>query len=89
MVKIQGFQGNAYEIEFAICIMKHSRMLEMMVINPFSKIYWGGGDWMDDMVVEAVHHHNRRLDPSWEENCRAFVEEKLKDGKTNAQVIIL
>lgn len=44
---------------------------------------------MEAIVVEAVHHHNRRLDPCWEENCRAFVEEKLKDVKTNAQVIIL
>lgn len=56
-------------------------MLEVMVINPFGKTYL---ECMEAMVVEVVHHYNRGLDPSWDVNRRAFLEEKLDDVKTRA-----
>ncbi|KAL6561357.1 hypothetical protein OROMI_016958 [Orobanche minor] len=41
-VWIQGFQSYSYEIEFAICVIKNAMKLDMLVINPFGKVYMGG-----------------------------------------------
>ncbi|KAL6135576.1 hypothetical protein ACLB2K_067803 [Fragaria x ananassa] len=44
-VKMQGFQGMWFEIEFAICIVKIATKLESMVIDPHGSFYDGDGTW--------------------------------------------
>ncbi|XP_040371753.1 putative F-box/LRR-repeat protein At3g58880 [Rosa chinensis] len=81
-VKMQGFQSNACEIEFAIWLLKYSLKLEIMVIDPFGDMYLGGDMW------EAIDAYGLRSARSWEEH-RAFVQKELKRVQTHAQVIVL
>ncbi|XP_062013908.1 uncharacterized protein LOC133730305 [Rosa rugosa] len=77
-VKMHGIQGNWYEIEFAIWILKNTTNLEIMVIDPNWKRYLGDGDY-----IELNHS-------TWQKGRhRAVVREKLKEVKTDARIRIL
>lgn len=87
-VKMQGFQSNMYEIEFAICILKNAKKLQQIVIDPFGKLYFGGADRAAWVEVKSLGHKNYN-DSSWEERRRAVVQEKLRRVRSDARIIIL
>ncbi|PQM40483.1 putative F-box/LRR-repeat protein [Prunus yedoensis var. nudiflora] len=84
-VKLQAFRSTPYEIEFAISILKNTTKLEIMEIDPFGEIYLGAGVWRKVMGICGLYASNS----SWEEKDRALVQEKLKEVKTDARIIIL
>ncbi|PQP99112.1 hypothetical protein Pyn_33038 [Prunus yedoensis var. nudiflora] len=48
-VTINTVQGNWYEVERAICVLKTATKLEKMVIDPFGKLYYDGEwSWTND-----------------------------------------
>ncbi|KAL6123742.1 hypothetical protein ACLB2K_076260 [Fragaria x ananassa] len=67
MVKMQGFTGNWYETELAICILEISPKLETLVIDQFGTIYLGDG-----MFSSSHWRHN------YSKELWGVVEEKLK-----------
>ncbi|XP_050367265.1 F-box/FBD/LRR-repeat protein At1g13570-like [Argentina anserina] len=75
MVEIQGFRGNWYDTELAICILEISPKLEKLVIDQLVSRYLGDGKYYDP----------------WREHLREEVlEGKLKGLilKTDAQIIL-
>ncbi|CAB4305294.1 unnamed protein product [Prunus armeniaca] len=84
-VKLQAFQSTPYEIEFAISILKNTTKPEIMEIDPFGEVYLGAGVWRKVMGIYGQYTSNS----FWEEKDRALVQEKLKEVKTDARIIIL
>ncbi|KAM5581368.1 F-box protein [Rosa sericea] len=106
-IKMQGFQGLWFEIEFVISILKIATKLEVMVIDPHGSLYDGDGTWVkltccyqdgnedenpeeyedpgEDENVDNVPYELFR----WQKRGRAAVQERLKDVKSDAQIIIL
>ncbi|CAL9014114.1 unnamed protein product [Prunus brigantina] len=84
-VKLQAFRSTPCEIEFVISILQITTKLEIMEIDPFGKLYMGGGAWWDVLGVNVPYLSNSY----WEEKGRSLVQEKLKEVKTDAQIIIL
>ncbi|PQP99105.1 putative F-box/LRR-repeat protein [Prunus yedoensis var. nudiflora] len=82
---VSAFRSTPYEIEFAISILKNTTKLEIMEINPFGEIYLVAGVWRKVMGIRGPYASNS----SWEEKDRALVQEKLKEVKTDARIIIL
>ncbi|KAL6136482.1 hypothetical protein ACLB2K_061777 [Fragaria x ananassa] len=68
-IKMQGFQGKWFEIEFAISILNIATKLEVMVIDPHGSYYKGDGSWCEltccyqggneDENPTKVRHHIR------------------------------
>ncbi|KAL6574349.1 hypothetical protein OROHE_001253 [Orobanche hederae] len=96
-VWIQGFQSYSYEIEFAICVIKNAMKLEMLVINPFGKVYMGGE--IRDVISlygyatlpkgcpsSSWQEERKRL---WEQERRKTVQEELSKIEVGAQIIIM
>ncbi|GMY08972.1 putative F-box domain, leucine-rich repeat domain, L domain-containing protein [Fagus crenata] len=76
-IKMYGFMGNCYEVEFAIYMLKSLTKLKLMVIDP-SITFNGSREWT-----------NHRPHPSRRERHKAIVQEKLEKVKTSARLIIL
>ncbi|KAL6287363.1 hypothetical protein ACE6H2_011753 [Prunus campanulata] len=84
-VKLQAFRSTPCEIEFVISILQITTKLEIMEIDPFGKFYMGGGACWDVLGVNVAYLSNSY----WEEKGRSLIQEKLKEVKTDAQIIIL
>ncbi|KAM5588192.1 putative F-box/FBD/LRR-repeat protein [Rosa sericea] len=74
LVKMKSFHGHRSEIEFAICILKYTTNLKIMEIGPFARSVSG------DYFREKVNYPERH---------RAIIKEKIKEVKTDAQIIFL
>lgn len=73
-VRMNGFDGNWFEMELITHILKSATSLDQVVISPLASFYLGGGEWSHITPDESWHESRRDVvRKSLQENAPAGV----------------
>lgn len=73
-VRINGFEGNWYEMELITHILKSAISLDQVVISPLRSFYLGGGESTYNWFVSSL-----TPDESWRESRQDSVRKSLQE----------